>query len=368
MRHLSLATPSCVVRHDFPGLTCARLRRSCHLRHSSRSDVKPENLLSSFVDGIEVVKLADFGSAVRLDHTGVAEVDPVAQGTTLYSPPEVLHGRCYTFAADVWAAGITTYVLISGYFPFGCTDDALSAHPSFEGDNWREVPLRAKDFILECLQHDPAFRPSAEESMMLPWLRYHAPCHIPPLSQQPDSPRRRLAASLPPHAATAPAVVPPPAAALPPVALPPPPPRSNFLDPTYCPTRQPFAADNCSSEAQRLVHQQPWTVLRSSQDSDDDKSFAGAARHDAHPTQEAGSSSEGGFGVGSSSSNTGGVVDATRWPHKKRLRPSSDVNSGGGGSSSSTTVVVEVITSVTSDPTVDPVPSSLHLLNALRHV
>ena len=205
MRHLSLATPSCVVPHDFPGLTCARLRRSWYLRHSPRSDVKPENLLSSFVDGTEVVKLADFGSAVRLDHTGVAEVDPVAQGTTLYSPPEVLHGRCYTFAADVWAAGITTYVLISGYFPFGCTDDALSAHPSFEGDNWREVPLRAKDFILECLQHDPAFRPSAEESMMLPWLRYHAPCHIPPLSQQPDSPRRRLAASLPPPAATAPA-------------------------------------------------------------------------------------------------------------------------------------------------------------------
>ena len=66
-----------------------------------RSDIKPENLLCSIVDGREVVKLADFGSAVQLDHTGTASVDPVAQGTTLYSPPEVLNGLSYSCAADI---------------------------------------------------------------------------------------------------------------------------------------------------------------------------------------------------------------------------------------------------------------------------
>ena len=64
-------------------------------------------MLCTVVDGVEVVKLADFGSAVQLDHTGTASVDPVAQGTTLYSPPEVLNGLSYSCAADIWAAGIT---------------------------------------------------------------------------------------------------------------------------------------------------------------------------------------------------------------------------------------------------------------------
>ena len=72
--------------------------------------MKPENLLCSRVDGHDVVKLADFGSAVQLPECGVAAVDPVAQGTTLYSPPEVLHGQAYTTGADLWAAGITTCV------------------------------------------------------------------------------------------------------------------------------------------------------------------------------------------------------------------------------------------------------------------
>jgi serine/threonine protein kinase len=73
-----------------------------------RSDVKPENLLCSRVDGVDVVKLADFGSAVQLPPEGIAAVDPVAQGTTLYSPPEVLQGQAFSCTADIWAAGITT--------------------------------------------------------------------------------------------------------------------------------------------------------------------------------------------------------------------------------------------------------------------
>ena len=74
----------------------------------ARRDIKPENLLCSRRDGVDRVKLADFGSAMLLPPDGCAAVDPVAQGTTLYSPPEVLLGKTYSYAADMWATGITT--------------------------------------------------------------------------------------------------------------------------------------------------------------------------------------------------------------------------------------------------------------------
>jgi serine/threonine protein kinase len=70
--------------------------------------VKPENLLWERRAGADRIKLADFGSAVLLPPTGVTTVDPVAQGTTLYSSPEVLLGKTYSYAADLWATGITT--------------------------------------------------------------------------------------------------------------------------------------------------------------------------------------------------------------------------------------------------------------------
>lgn len=90
-------------RHSLPSLP-AHARKSL----APRSDVKPENLLCSRRGGIDRVKLADFGSAMLLPPEGSAAVDPVAQGTTLYSPPEVLLGKTYSYAADMWATGITS--------------------------------------------------------------------------------------------------------------------------------------------------------------------------------------------------------------------------------------------------------------------
>ena len=139
-------------------------KRICH------GDVKPENLLCATVDGVDVVKLADFGSAIQLPPSGVAAVDPVAQGTTLYSPPEVLHGHAYTCKADIWAAGITAYVLITGYFPFGSAADAISSSASFGSNSWRPVSMRAREFIQDLLDDEPSSRPTAEESLSHAWV------------------------------------------------------------------------------------------------------------------------------------------------------------------------------------------------------
>lgn len=183
-------------------------QRICH------GDVKPENLLCDWRDGVDHVKLADFGSASLLPPEGFAAVDPVAQGTTLYSSPEVLLGKRFSCAADMWATGITTcalaqphppcrrtprvpapaqntreeldgtqaglsslvwfarrYVLISGNFPFGNTSDALSSRASFEGEVWSLSTPWPMKFISALLRHDPSKRATASESLEHAWFR-----------------------------------------------------------------------------------------------------------------------------------------------------------------------------------------------------
>jgi serine/threonine protein kinase len=154
---------------------------------AARRDVKPENLLCQQVDGKDVIKLADFGSSMQLPPEGTLRVDPVAQGTTLYSPPEVLEGTCFSCSADIWATGITTYVLISGYFPFGCTADALSSTATFESDAWFAVSIQACSFISELLQHSASARPSAIGALQHRWLR-PAMCETPPAANPVTTP------------------------------------------------------------------------------------------------------------------------------------------------------------------------------------
>ncbi len=204
----------------------------------ARRDVKPENLLCSRRDGFDRVKLADFGSAMLLPPEGCAAVDPVAQGTTLYSPPEVLLGKTYSYAADMWASGITTYVLISGNFPFGSTADALSSSASFEGDAWAGAS-RPREFISSLLLHEPTMRPTALQARRHPWLSVRPrvePPHAPALPQQrlvppphrqhqqPPPPPLRLRQQQPPllqHSAPPPPLAPPPLAPMLTPAVPP---------------------------------------------------------------------------------------------------------------------------------------------------
>ena len=143
-----------------------------------RRDVKPENLLCMpSDDGIERVKLADFGSALLLPLGSDAAVDPVGQGTNLYLPPEVLLGKRCSHASDLWATGITTYVLISGNFPFGNTSDALRCRASF--DAWDAStcgPGRARELVHALLEHEASDRPTAAEAALHTWVRSGEAC------------------------------------------------------------------------------------------------------------------------------------------------------------------------------------------------
>jgi serine/threonine-protein kinase len=84
-----------------------------HQRGVVHRDIKPANIMLT-QDG--QVKIADFGIA-RLENSSMTQVGTL-MGTPSYMAPEQFRGETVDLRADIWAAGVVLYQLLTGEKPF----------------------------------------------------------------------------------------------------------------------------------------------------------------------------------------------------------------------------------------------------------
>ncbi|MFJ8011286.1 MDR family MFS transporter [Streptomyces sp. NPDC096339] len=128
-------------------------------------DLKPSNVLVT-VDGPRVI---DFGIARAMDsltgdslHTRTG----MLIGSPGFMSPEQVRGRELTPASDVFCLGAVLVYASTGRLLFGATDSGLNAHlfrVAEEEPDLTGVPQPLTDLVRDCLEKDPAARPTPGE-------------------------------------------------------------------------------------------------------------------------------------------------------------------------------------------------------------
>lgn len=144
-----------------------------HKRHIVHRSITPQSIYLRKRDDDTDILLGDFFFALKT--TGNASLS-AACGVPNYVAPEVLSGKPYSLACDMWSVGVVTFILLCGYPPFYHEDDGAELFKiikrgkySFNHQDWSKVSSEAKRFISSLLVLDPAKRATVEEALQHPW-------------------------------------------------------------------------------------------------------------------------------------------------------------------------------------------------------
>lgn len=133
-------------------------------------DIKPSNvLLCGLGAGTDVAKLVDFGLVKHVGATDPSESTKLLVGTPLYLSPEAIAApEKVTQKSDLYALGAVAYFLLTGTTVFDgdslvevCCQHMHSQPMRPSHVLGREIASDLESLVLECLEKDPALRPSS---------------------------------------------------------------------------------------------------------------------------------------------------------------------------------------------------------------
>jgi calcium-dependent protein kinase len=135
-------------------------------------DLKPENILLLSKDSLYPFKIADFGLSCY-----IKDFERTCSGSPGYIAPEMLRGAPYNSKADIFSAGVISFILLTGFAPFGAntTKETISKNLKcqvhFNASSMRCVNSSAKIFLKKVLNPDPELRFNAQEVLQVEWFK-----------------------------------------------------------------------------------------------------------------------------------------------------------------------------------------------------
>jgi len=128
-------------------------------------DVSPSNIL---VTTSGEAKVIDFGIAKAIDRIAEETASGFLRGKITYMAPEQAMGRPVDRRADIWAAGVVLYQLLSGEVPYRGENQIESLHLLLKGDPPKPlagVPGDVAEAVYTALAHNRDARFSTADEM-----------------------------------------------------------------------------------------------------------------------------------------------------------------------------------------------------------
>ena len=145
-------------------------------------DIKPANIMLE--DGVERVKIADFGLAlVAMDASNITSAG-LAVGTPAYMSPEQVNGARLDPRSDLFSLGCVIYAMIAGQSPFQANHPLevarrvreLTPAPLHELN--AQVPRFLSDIVARLLEKTPDQRFASAEEVQQVFLRHLAQANL----------------------------------------------------------------------------------------------------------------------------------------------------------------------------------------------
>ena len=148
------------------GIDMCRSLEEAHSHGIVHRDLKPDNVMLAEMDGHEIAKVLDFGTAKLISGkrtTTLTEVGKVA-GTPEYMSPEQAQAKKVDYSSDLYSLGVVMYEMLSGKPPFIASSSIaiLIKHvndrplPLWEAVPDADIPADVARYVMKLLSKDPA--------------------------------------------------------------------------------------------------------------------------------------------------------------------------------------------------------------------